>query len=303
MNRLEERKEEQLLARIWRCVATATAIFLAISVTYGLIQVTTCCSFHTPTESMTPNILPGDYGIVNKWRLGGRIFNLLDAMKGRRFKVYRLPGYGKVERNDVVIFNYPMIGKDSVGINMHTYYCKRIVAVPGDTLEIADCHYRVRGVDEVPGYKQAQDGLAQMFKYSDEPERYICAKTWPYDSIMEWTVKDFGPLFIPRKGSTVELTRETTLLYRLYIAWEMECEPPVWQDGCARIGGKPIKHYTFKENYYFTAGDNAYNSADSRYWGLLPEPMIVGVSTLIWDSVNHDSDKRRWDRVLTRIKH
>ena len=58
----------------------------------------------------------------------------------------------------------------------------------------------------------------------------------------------------------------------------------------------------FKENYYFMGGDNMENSKDSRYWGLLPEPYIVGVATRIWKSVDKYTDEVRWDRVIKNIE-
>lgn len=268
---------------------------------YWLLQVTTCCSFHAPTHSMTPTILPGDYGIVNKWKIGARIFDIPDAINGKKVKVYRLPGYGNIERNDIAVFNYPLTGKDTVGMNMRTYYCKRIIAIPGDTVEIRDCRYRVRGIDGTLGFIPAQEGLAGWIDHTDDPREHICYDTWPYDSVMGWTIRDFGPLFIPARGSEIAMTRENTLLYGRYIAWEKQCPAPVWRDGRAWIGDKPLDRYTFEEDYYFTAGDRAENSADSRYWGLLPEPMIVGTAAFIWDSLDHKTGKRRWNRLFTPL--
>ncbi|MDE7335562.1 MAG: S26 family signal peptidase [Muribaculaceae bacterium] len=265
---------------------------------YWLMQVTTCCSFHAPSESMTPTIVPGDFGIVNKWKLGARIFDIPGAIAGEKVEVYRLPGYGAVERNDVVVFNYPFVGRDSMGMNMRKYYCKRVVAVPGDTLEIRNCRYRVRGVDEELGNVAGQIELAGRLSVDGNPERWICLYTWPFDSVMNWTVKELGPLFIPGKGSQVRLTRENTVLYGRYIAWEQQCSQPVWRNGRAWIDGRPTDSYTFEENYYFVAGDRVENSAESRYWGLLPESMIVGVAGFLWDSVDHSTGERRWNRIF-----
>lgn len=250
---------------------------------------------------MTPTILPGDYGIVNKWKLGARIFNVFDAIKGKKVTVHRLPGYGKIERNDIAVFNYPFTGKDTVGLNMRKYYCKRIIAIPGDTLEIRNCRFKARGINSSIGYVPAQEGLANFLGSVENPQDFLCYKSWPFDSTMNWTIRDFGPLFIPKKGSEISMTRENTILYGTFIAWEQQCQRPEWREGQAWIANKPLKKYTFEENYYFTSGDHAYNSADSRYWGLLPEPMIVGVGTFIWDSKDHASGKRRWDRIFIKL--
>lgn len=67
------------------------------------------------------------------------------------------------------------------------------------------------------------------------------------------------------------------------------------------MGDSLITHYTFRENYYFVAGDRAMNSQDSRYWGLLPEPYIVGRARWVWKSVDRNG-KVRWERVMKRVK-
>ena len=67
-------------------------------------------------------------------------------------------------------------------------------------------------------------------------------------------------------------------------------------------GDSLITDYRFKENYYFTTGDNVMNSQDSRYWGLLPEPFIVGRAIYIWKSVHPVTEKVRWDKIMKRIE-
>ena len=61
-------------------------------------------------------------------------------------------------------------------------------------------------------------------------------------------------------------------------------------------------HILCKENYYFTTGDNVMNSQDSRYWGLLPEPHIVGKARWVWKSINPYTDKIRWERTLKKVE-
>ena len=68
------------------------------------------------------------------------------------------------------------------------------------------------------------------------------------------------------------------------------------------LGDSLIKEYRFEENYYFVGGDNMEYSEDSRYWGVLPEPYIVGVATRIWKSVDKSTEKIRWDRVMKKVE-
>ena len=257
---------------------------------YWLLQVTTACSFHTPSGSMTPTLLPDESGLVNKWKLGARIFNVLDAAKGKPYEIKRLPGYGKLERGDVIVFNYPYAdsdkNRDSIVMNLGTYYCKRAVAVSGDTLEIRDCHYHVRGCADTLGVAAEQEALRRHM--AEQAAREPDAGKWPgwmrchpKDSTINWTIRDMGPLVIPHAGMRIDLDRRNLLIYRRYIEWETK-QRTEWKDPVALLGGKPTKTYVFKENYCFAAGDHVIDSKDSRYFGLVPEKFIVGTAGILW---------------------
>jgi signal peptidase I len=90
-------------------------------------------------------------------------------------------------------------------------------------------------------------------------------------------------------------------LYRNLIEWEQK-EKLTFQGKEIFLGDSLIHEYRFQENYYFMGGDYMENSKDSRYWGLLPEPYIVGVATRIWKSVDKSTGKIRWDRVMKKIE-
>lgn len=267
-------------------VVTAFAVLYLLKV---FLLFTTYDTFHTPTDSMTPTILPGDRGYINKWKLGGRVFDVYAAAEGRPFTVRRLPGYGKLDRGDVIVFNAPFIGKwDSIAMNMRLYYCKRAVAVAGDTLEIRGGFYRVRGDGRVFGnpYEQASmerivNDMILTAPDSVGPPRWTTVS--PRDSLIRWTILEMGPLVIPKEGMRVKLDRRSYLLYRKYIDWETGMRTE-WRDKTAWIGDRRLLSYTFKENYCFAAGDHTINSQDSRYWGLLPEKFIVGVAPFIFKS-------------------
>ena len=97
-----------------------------------------------------------------------------------------------------------------------------------------------------------------------------------------WTIRDLGPLYIPRKGEEISLTPANYLPYRKVVEWETKNKLKD-NDGVLTLGGKPVsKRHRFKENYYFMAGDNSGDSQDSRYWGFVPEPFIVGRALLVW---------------------
>jgi signal peptidase I len=127
---------------------------------------------------------------------------------------------------------------------------------------------------------------------------------FPYDPKFHWNVDNFGPLWIPKKGATLKLVPATISLYRTAIA-EYEGNKLEEKDGKFFINNKPAAEYTFKMDYYFLMGDNRHNSADSRFWGFVPEDHVVGKAVFIWMSWDANADflnKVRWSRLFNTIK-
>lgn len=115
-----------------------------------------------------------------------------------------------------------------------------------------------------------------------------------------WTRDNYGPIWIPAKGSTVKLTADNMPLYRRIIE-KYENNSLEEKDGVFVINGIETDSYTFKMDYYFMMGDNRHNSLDSRYWGFVPEDHIVGKPAIIWwstDSGRKFPDNVRWRRLL-----
>ena len=121
-----------------------------------------------------------------------------------------------------------------------------------------------------------------------------------------WTVDNMGPVYIPEKGKTVELTKETLPFYKMIIR-EYENNDLVINGNEIRINGQVAKSYTFKQDYYWMMGDNRHNSEDSRYWGFVPEDHIVGKPVFIWMSLDQNQSwknigqKIRWERMFTTV--
>ena len=127
---------------------------------------------------------------------------------------------------------------------------------------------------------------------------------FPQDTAYKWNRDNYGPIYIPKKGATVALNMRTLPLYRRVIGVYEGNDLKV-KDGKIFINGKQTDRYTFKMNYYWMMGNNRHNSADSRYWGFVPENHIEGKAVFVWMSLDpHKSlldGKIRWNRVFSFV--
>lgn len=266
-----------------------------------LLQLFVFASFKIPTDSMEPILVSGDYILVDKCSTGARIFNVMKALDDKEVSIYRMPGWRDFERNDIIVFNFPYPRKkDSIGFNVMKYYVKRCVALPGDTFEIKDATYSVRGYKGFLGNVRSQGILKNIIERGDENYYGIVFKGRMFGSL-GWSIANFGPFYVPKKGDCIPMFGKHALLYRNLIEWEQR-KKLVCRGDTVWLGDSIIRRYRFRENYYFVAGDRVANSQDSLYWGLLPEPFIVGKAVRIWKSVDPLTGKVRWDRVWKRIE-
>jgi signal peptidase I len=264
-----------------------------------LAQIFMFSSFRIPSDSMSPELQEGDFVLVCKPIIGARLFNLYRSLNLEQTRIYRLPGFRNIKRNDVIVFNFPH-PNDWNHIEMHImkYYIKRCIGLPGDTLSIRKGMFKVKGVDMPLGNVSSQKRIG-LTRPEDFPEGvYRC---FPYDSLLDWNIKEFGPLLVPGKGEVVKMDRTGGVLYRKLIEWEQGKKTYVKGD-TVLLNDSVITSYQFRKNYYFVAGDHGENSQDSRYWGLLPEEYIVGVASRIWKSVDSYTGDIYWDRVWKKIE-
>ena len=128
---------------------------------------------------------------------------------------------------------------------------------------------------------------------------------FPFDTAhYKWNIDNYGSIYIPEAGKTVAINMNNISLYRRVIETYEGNKLEVVGNKII-INGKESSTYTFKMNYYWMQGDNRHNSADSRYWGFVPEDHVVGKASFVWLSLDKDKSlfqKVRWSKLFRFIK-
>ena len=143
-------------------------------------------------------------------------------------------------------------------------------------------------------------GFVENIEIDERQPNQTGMRVFPYTRHHKWSRDNYGPLWMPKKGKTVELTPENLLVYKRIIE-AYEGNTLEFKDETIFINGEPTETYTFEMNYYFMLGDNRHKSADSRHWGFVPEDHIVGRPILTWLSLNPDKSfpaNIRWSRFF-----
>jgi len=135
-------------------------------------------------------------------------------------------------------------------------------------------------------------------------EREFAPHIFPYNPVYSWNEDNFGPIWIPSRGAVTKLDTSNLCLYERII--------DVYEENDLRVEGEKIfinnvlsDSYTFKMDYYWMMGDNRHNSADSRYWGFVPEDHVVGKPKFIWLSLDKESkgiNKIRLGRMFMKVR-
>lgn len=221
--------------------------------------------FIIPTESMTPTLVPGDRVWVNKILHGARIYKSFNFDDHAPLKCFRMPGIRRIRPGDVICFNYPL-GYDKwteIEFKINYVYCKRVVGTPGDTVGVKN------GIAWNNNYPGIIGVLENQLAIQNTPDSILWRTTYmatmPFTKPM-WTIKNFGPLYIPEKGKTIILDSVGRAIYGPVIEYETGSWP-----------NDDVISHTFQHDYYFAFGDNSLESQDSRYWGFIPEDFIIGI--------------------------
>lgn len=260
------------------------SIILSASCTlYGVwlfIRIFITDTFTIPSDSMLPTLHQGNRIFVNKTLMGARIYTDFHFSKdGTELKSFRTKGFRSIKHNDIVAFNMPH--KDwQIKFVINYVFCKRCIALPGDSISIINGVYRNNNYPGKLGIYQQQLALKNL------PDSLIspgALRAIPFeDHLPLWTIKNFGPLYIPRKGDILNINTQNAALYKILLEYEIRQTIDInWNKNQVSINGKPFTRHVFLHNYYFMAGDNVLDSYDSRYWGLVPEDYIIGIVSCI----------------------
>ena len=352
-----------------------TAIFIALILTMA-IRTLIIEAYKIPTPSMENTLLVGDYLFVSKIAYGPKLPNTplsipflpnmlpggkLTYSKHPDLPYKRLKGISRVERNDVIVFNFPegdtavvqypgqnyyslvrQFGWDYLHsqfsivthpVDKRDNYIKRCIGIPGDEIKITASTVFVNGKSIVEQYGEQFNyfvktkgspfsknllkelGLkAKELNYNSTTSEYLVnldktkvdfllsspeiqsvrrftetllsfknTEVFPHNRGFLWSADEFGPIKVPGNGLVIKINMDNLPLYRRIIE-VYEKNKLELRDGNLYINGKFADSYTFKMNYYFVMGDNRHNSADSRFWGFVPEDHLVGKAVLIWFS-------------------
>ncbi len=344
--------------------------------------------FTIPTSSLEKTLMVGDFLFVSKFHYGARlpktavafpmvhdtipVLGIKSYLNKPQIPYIRIPGFEEIERNDIVVFNWPVdtvrMFRDRSGIHYEkpidkkSNYVKRAVGVPGDSLKIEDGDIFInnqilelperakpqfsysgttKGQGFDPRYLYERYDITDGFGYNPNTNEFfvqaLTEKTFnqfkshpnvasltknidpagmkdpsmfPNKNGKDWNKDNFGPIYIPEKSKTVEITTESMPVYReiieTYEGKEMNIDNELSLDGNqVLLNGQALNSYTFKQNYYWMMGDNRHNSEDSRTWGYVPENHVVGKPVFVWMSWDSNAtglmNKVRWGRVFTTV--
>ena len=284
------------LQKVLKILLQVFVLILGSIILTIFLKVFCFASFKVPSGSMEPTLKTGDYIMVNKMILGPRIFKDWKFWADGNWEMKRLKGLRVIKRNEILVFNFPITNNrwDKIEMDFNAHYVKRCVGIPGDTFYIENGIYKVKGCTDTLGAYNNQLALSNII---DSTLNQFVFNCFPFDNIHHWTMKNFGPFYIPKAKDKIRIDNKNIELYRKMIVYETGKSIEV-KNNAVMLGGKPLKEYIFKMNYYFMAGDYVMDSKDSRYWGLLPEDHIIGKVALIWKSVDESSEKYRWERMM-----
>ncbi|MCX6134107.1 MAG: signal peptidase I [Ignavibacteriales bacterium] len=267
----EPRDDRPLKAKVLAFLKEFGIVFGAFLVLNNFV----IASFLVPTGSMENEVMTGDLLFVNKFIYGGTSPRNI-PFTNVRLPWFRIPGFREVERGDVIVFVFPGY-RDEVKPEDFTFYLKRCVALPGDTLQVIKRVLHVNGkVAPVP--RNIHFSFPRMVSASGVDDRI-------FPKGASWNEDNYGPLVIPKQGMTLRIDPTTIEAWDTFI--RREGHTVTVSGNRIEIDGKEATEYTVQRDYVFGMGDHRDNSLDGRYWGFIPKENLVGTPLVVywsWDT-------------------
>lgn len=272
--------DKQITNKILKGVMLIPIIVITLYILHLLSRVFIADNFVIPTSSMEPTLKAGDKVVVNKLLFGARIYTDFNFTKDNyQLQAFRTKGLRDIQRNDILVFNKANHNR-KIKFVINKVYCKRCVALPGDTITISAGKTKVNNFEGTLGVKQEVEKLIHTPDSLVSPK---CLRAMPKDDHFYWTIRNFGPYYIPRKGDIIPINPQSATLYKVILEWETGKKLSIdWKKNRVMAGNKAITKHQFTNNYYFMMGDNVQDSDDSRYKGPIPESYIIGIVSYIY---------------------
>lgn len=233
------------------------------------LRATVVEAYIVPTGSMEKTIMIGDFLIGNKFIYGMRTPDWLGlpyTRLGFDIPWQRFPAFRQPRSGDVVIFKYPH--------DPHDKYVKRLIAGPGQTVEIRNREILVDGE-----YFYQPEHL-QFLDRNYQPKGLNTPRIWPRGN---GNKDNYGLIQVPAQGDTLSTTNDRDILWYVALMDKHQVHREGYQ---IMVDNEPVTYYVVEQDYYFMMGDNRDQSEDSRFWGFVPHKYILGQALFVYFSLD-----------------
>lgn len=241
---------------------------------------------------MAETILSGDFVLVNKF-----IYSIQtpSAIPLTNITIPRLKlfSFREPERNEVIVFQFPG-SQNEIYPSQHLTLVKRLVGLPGDNIWIID--------KEVIVNNSRFENPPKAILKKERSQNYGEADDRIFPSGKNWNKDYYGPIVVPKIGMKIDINPQNINNWESIINRELGKKVVSVEGSVIMINGKPSRQYIFTKNYYFVLGDNRDQSSDSRYWGFVPEDLIIGRAEIIYWSVKSTFDFSKPTEIFSSIR-